>query len=265
MRFSITSFTPGQGQYMKVDVKAQSRSDLIGVVLDSALAVNARLLQQQSQQSAQPAFQMIGRGGAARGRKTFNRGISDLALFEGDTSLFLAAAEFIGFGRLDIAGDDGHWFSDGNITAKGREAIGFLEENGLWFHLVSPSQNLFNEMLTLASKPFIVTGDYSITASMIDQINEKGVIVGITMDPSDVDKCVTDLEAMKVQLGDTDNLVLCATTDEGIDEAEAAIYRGLLEKGWEHSEIAGDRRAGGGIAGGNLRVFAGAAARMFMR
>ena len=41
-------------------------------------------------------------------------------------------------------------------------------------------------MLALSTKPFIVTGDYSVTASMVDQINEKGVILGVTMDPSDV-------------------------------------------------------------------------------
>ena len=64
--------------------------------------------------------------------------------------------------------------------------------------------------------------------------------------------------------GDTDNLVLCATTQEGLEEAESAIYMGLLERGWEHLEIAGDRRAGGGIAGGNLRVFSAGGARMGM-
>jgi len=262
MQLNISSFSPGQGAYEKVQIDARNMDDLVRVVMDSALAVNTRL----QQQPAQPMVQVRGRGGApARGSKTFNRGISQLALFEGDTSLLLAAAEFIGFGRLDIEGDDGHWFSGGHITAMGGEAIKVLEENNIWVHLTSPSESLLNEMLALSSNPFIVTGDYSVTASMVDQINEKGVIVGITMNPSDVNACITDLESMKLQLGDTDNLVLSVTTDEGMDEAKAALYMGLIDKGWEHLDIAGDRRAGGGIAGGNLRVFSGAGARLFMR
>lgn len=265
MQFNISSFNPGQGTYVKVEIDAQNRNDLISVVMDSALAVNARL-QQQRQQPAQQMFQMRGRGGtSARGKKTFNRGISDLTVFEGDTSLLLAAAEFIGFGRLDIEGDDGTWFSGGRITRSGREAITFMEENNIWIHLASPSQSLFSELLALSSRPFIVTGDYTVTASMVDQINEKGVIVGIAMDPSDVNACITDLENMKLQLGDTDNLVLCVTTNEGFDEARTALYMGLIENGWEHSDIAGQRRAGGGIAGGNLRVFSGSGAGGFMR
>ncbi len=265
MQFNISSFNPGQGSYVKVEIDAANRNDLVKVVMDSALAVNSRL-QQQRQQPAQLMVQMRGRGGSsARGKKTFNRGISDLTVFEGDTSLLLAAAEFIGFGRLDVEGDDGIWFSGGRITRSGRDAITFMEENNIWVHLASPSQSLFSEMLALASKPFIVTGDYSVTASMVDQINEKGVIVGIAMDPSDVNTCITDLENMKLQLGDTDNLVLCVTTDVGMDEARAALYMGLLEKGWEHTDIAGARRAGGGIAGGNLRVFSGSGAGGFMR
>ena len=147
----------------------------------------------------------------------------------------------------------------------GGEAIQHLEENDIRVHKVRPSESLLNEMLALSSKPFIVTGDYSVTASMVDQINEKGVIVGITMNPSDVNACIADLESMKLKLGDTDNLVLSVTTDEGMDEAKTALYMGLIDKGWEHLDIAGSRRAGGGIAGGNLRVFSGAGARMFMR
>ncbi len=263
LQLNINSFNPGQGSYSWVQLDARTRNGLVEVVMDSALAVNTRL-REQAQQPAQAQPQMRMRpGAAARGNKTFNRGISQLALFEGDTSLLLAAAEFIGFGRLDIEGDDGHWIAGGHITATGGEAIKVLEENDIWIHLASPSESLLNEMLELSSKPFIVTGDYSVTASMVDQINEKGVIVGITMDPSNVDECISDLEGMKLQLGDTDNLVLSVTTNEGMDEAKTALYMGLIEMGWDHLEIAGERRAGGGIAGGNLNVFSGASAGMF--
>jgi hypothetical protein len=265
MQLSINSFNPGQGDYIEVQLDARNRNDLVGVVMDSALAVNARLKEQPAQ-PAQAMAMMRFRGAApSSGKKTFNRGISDLALFGGDTSLLLAAAEFIGFGRLDIEGDDGHWFAGGQLTEVGRKAVKVLEENDVWVHLASPSEALLSEMLAASSKPFIVTGDYSITASMAGQINEKGVILGITMDPSDVNATILDLEGMKLRLGDTDNLVLCVTAEEGLDEAKAALYMGLREKGWEHVDIAGDRRAGGGIAGGNLRVFSGAMGGMFRR
>ncbi|MFC1574774.1 M20/M25/M40 family metallo-hydrolase, partial [Gemmatimonadota bacterium] len=260
-QFSLSSFNPGQGNYEKVQIDARNRAELVQVVMDSALAVNNRL-----RQPAQAAAQAGGRGGAAtRGNKTFNRGIGDLAVFEGDANLLLSAAEFIGFGRLDIEGDDGSWFSGGHITRAGREAVGILEENNIWIHLASPSESLFNEMLALSSKPFIVTGEYTISASMVDAINEKGVILGITMDPSDVNGAITNLEGMKLRLGDTDNLVLSVTTEEGMDEAERALYMGLIERGWEHLEIVGDRRAGGGVAGASLRVFSTSGAGMPMR
>ncbi|MFC1662376.1 M28 family peptidase, partial [Gemmatimonadota bacterium] len=264
MQFNVTSFNPGQGAYEKVRVDAQTTADLIGVVLDSALAVNTRLKEQPPEPTDLMA--MLRRRGPAPGgeKRSFNRGVDALALFDGDTSLLLAAAEFIGFGRLDVDRDDGHWFSDGGITEKGREAIKVLEENDIWIHLVSPSQSLFEALLAVSSKPFIVTGDYLLTSSMAPQINERGVILGIEMNPSDVAATISELEDMKVRLGDTDNLVLSVTTEEGLEEAKKALYLGLIDRGWEHLEIAGDRRAGGGIAGGNLRVFSGAQGQMFM-
>jgi len=259
---SINSFNPGQGSYEKVRIDARNKDDLTALVMDSALAVNTRL----RQPPAQPMPQMRGRSGAtAQGKKTFNRGTSDLALFEGDASLLLAAAEFIGFGRLDIEGDDGNWFNGGQITAAGREAIPQLETNGVWIHLASPSESLLSEMLALASKPFIVTGDYTVTPTMVDQINQKGVIVAVTMDPSDGATTISDLEGLKLLLGDTDNLALSVTSEDGMDEAKTALYMGLIERGWEHLDIAGDRRAGGGITGGNLRVFSGAVGGMMRR
>jgi hypothetical protein len=262
LQLSINSFNPGQGAYEEVRIDARNRADLVKVVLDSALAVNGRM-----QQPTQAVAQGGGRGGgaAASRKKTFNRGISDLAVFEGDTSLLLAAAELIGFGRLDIEGDDGLWFSGGHITAQGGAAIKLLEENNIWVHLASPSQSLLTEMLALSSLPFIVTGEYSVTAPMVDQINAKGVVLGITMDPSDVNACISDVEAMKLLLGDTDNLVLSVTTDQGMAEAKTALYMGLIERGWAPADIAGDRRAGGGITGANLQVFSGAGAAARMR
>jgi hypothetical protein len=254
---NINSFSPGQGDYETVQIPARNKHDLLMVLLDSAQAVIARQGAGEGPQVDPQLMAMLRARGISlpSAKKTFSRGISDLAPFEGDVSLLLKAAEFIGFGRLDIGGDDGHWFQGGQVTPAGRRAIGVLEENDVWIHLDSPSEGLLNGMLAAASKPFIVSGDYSITSSMASQINSKGAVLAVTMDPSDVETCISDLEGLKLQLGDTDNLVLNVTTEEGMDEAKSALYMGLLDAGWEHLEIAGDRRAGGGITGSNLRVF----------
>jgi hypothetical protein len=264
MQFNITSFNPGQGDYVQVDLGARNRNDLVRIVLDSARAETSRLREAPTQPTPQMARARMAGGPGSAAKKSFNRGTSDLALFGGDLSLLLAASEFVGFGRVDLEGDDGHWVVGGSLSADGRAAVSFLEENDIWIHLASPSETLLQDLLSTSSKPFIVTGDYALAPAMVDQINEKGVILGIEIDPADPGRAVSDIEGMKVLLGDTDNLVLCATTQEGLEEAESAIYMGLLERGWEHLEIAGDRRAGGGIAGGNLRVFSAAGARMGM-
>jgi hypothetical protein len=262
MQFNIASFNPGHGDYPQVDLGARTKHNLVQTVLDSAMAETRRLREAQGQpRQMAPARMAGGWGGTAK--KSFNRGIDNLETFGGDTSLILAASEFIGFGRIDIEEDDGHWVVGGSLSADGRAAIPILEQNNIWIHLVSPSETLFWDMLMASTKPFIVTGDYSLTPPLVEQINERGVILGIEIDPGDVTKAVSDIEGMKVRLGDTDNLVLCATTLDGLDEAQKALYLGLREQGWAHEEIAGDRRAGGGIGGGNLRVFAGANARMY--
>jgi hypothetical protein len=264
MQFSVRSFNPGEGDYERVEIGARDKDDLLQVVLDSARAMNTRLQEQVSQApQAVPAQRMRG-AASGGGKKSFNRGISNLAVFEGDLPLLLAAAEFIGFGRLDVEGDDGHWFSGGRLTPAGREAVAVLEENQIWLHLASPSQDLLEEVLSVSSKPFIVTGDYTVAPAMVDRINEKGVVLGVTMDPTDVEECISDLEGLKLQLGDTGNLVLSVLPAEDMDEAETALYLGLLEKGWDQVEIVGDRRAGGGVAGSNLNVFSGAGGRMFI-
>ena len=100
---------------------------------------------------------------------------------------------------------------------------------------------------------------------MVDHVNQKGVIMAVTMDLSDVATTISDLEGLKLQLGDTDNLALSVTSETGMGEAKKALYMGPIEVGWEHLDIAGGRRAGGGIAGGNLGVFSGAMAEMMRR
>lgn len=263
----ITSFNPGAegSAYRYVEVNARNKDDLIKVVLDSALAIATRPTEQTSSAAAMQAMMRAGVTPPARSRKSFNRGLRDLQVFQGDSALLVTSAEILGFGRVDVESDDGTWFRGGRLTGSGRQVLKVMEENNITIHLVSPSESLINDMLSAATKPFLITGNYTVNAAMADAINEKNILLGVTMNPADVKTCISDLEKMKALLGDTNNLFLCVTTNEGMDEAQKALYMGLREKGWTHLDIAGDRREGGGITGGNLSSLTRGAMRFARR
>ena len=117
---------------------------------------------------------------------------------------------------------------------------------------VSPSEELLTGFLYAAGKPFLVTGEYELTDSLADRVVQREVLLGVDFDPQDVEGCIARLEQAKERVGRRDLLVLHLTSVEGLDEAKKKLYLGLLEKGWAHKEIAGSRRGGGGILGGNL-------------
>jgi hypothetical protein len=262
----LSTFNPEvpQSTYRYHEASFRDRAGLVKVTLDSALAIATR----PAQTTAAPqmaAFAARGGGGQARSRKSVNRGIRDLRPFEGDADLLVASAELLGFGRVDVKGEDGVWFAGGRLTARGREALKAMEAANIVLHLDSPAAGLLRDVVGAAAKPFIVTGTYTVEPDLVGAINQKGVLLGVKFDPKDVAACVRDLGALKTRLGDADNLVLCATTSDGLQEAGSALYLQLIKAGWTHEEIAGSgggRGAqAGGIAGGNLGRL-GAVARM---
>ena len=195
-------------------------------------------------------------------RKTLEAGISDLKIFDGDVELLIAASDALGFGRVDIKGSDGEWIVKDRLTENGRYALGMMEENRIVVNLVSPPPQLLRDVLASASQPFIVTGFYLLDPQTYEQINKKNVILGVKFDTSDVEGCIERLEKVKKALGDTDNLVLFATSTRDMDEAKKDLYTNLMKNGWKTEEVgsAGARRglgrstSGTGIAGGNLSV-----------
>jgi hypothetical protein len=259
MRMSLDAFAPQleDNAYSYVEIGAADRDALVEVLLDSAVAIAQQPTTQPAGQQA-AAMRQIGRGGggASRGR-TLYRGVNDLSTFEGDVDLLVAAAQLIGFGRVDIADDDGYWVVDDGLTVAGRRALAIMEQENIVVHLADPSQALMREMLSAATRPFVVTGDYSIGAEMVEAVNEKGILVGITFNPADVRGCISEILATRALLGDTDNIFLTLTTDEGLEEAQKALYMGLIAEGWTNTEIVGDRREGGGVTGANLRRLSG--------
>ncbi|UCF17703.1 MAG: M20/M25/M40 family metallo-hydrolase, partial [Phycisphaerales bacterium] len=153
-------------------------------------------------------------------RKTLDRGINDLRVFAGDAKLLVAASEALGFGRIDIHGNDGAWIDKGRLTRQGRYDFGLLDEERITVNLISPSLPLLRAMLIRATRPFIVTGYYRLNKRLCELIDEKKVLLGVKFNPRDVDGCVKRLEEAKGALGDSDNLVLYITSTEGLDEAK---------------------------------------------
>jgi hypothetical protein len=194
--------------------------------------------------------------------KTLEVGIGDLKLIDGDVELLIAASDALGFGRVDFKGSDSQWISKGQLTENGRYALGMMEEHRIAINLVSPSPQLLRDVLSAATRPFIVTGFYLLDPQTYEQINKKKVILGVKFDPEDVNGCVERLEKAKAALGDTDNLVLCVSSTEGLDQAKQDLYMALMKKGWKAEEVgsAGGRfrrgrgMFGKGITGGNLNV-----------
>jgi hypothetical protein len=193
-------------------------------------------------------------------RKTLETGINDLRIFQGDVELLTAASDALGFGRVDIKGSDGVWIVEGRLTRKGRYALRVMEENNIVVNLVSPYRRLLRAVLATATRPFVVTGHFTLNPNICDQINKKKVLLGVKFDPDDVEGCVERLVKAKAALGDSDNLVLFVSSTEGLEEAKKALYISLSKKGWQADEIGGvgSRRRGRGrspgIAGGNLSV-----------
>ena len=182
-------------------------------------------------------------------RQSINRGIKGLEIFNYGTELFIDVAKALGIGRLDILGGE-----VGEMTDDDREYLKKLETNGIVIHLINPTEQTIADMLSAASKPFIISGNYTVTEEMFDLINSKKVLLGINLDPANIEDCLNRLENARECLGDADNLVLSPLIAEDLDQAKVDIYLGLLKKGWEADEI-GSRNSG--IFGGNLSILSG--------
>jgi len=127
-----------------------------------------------------------------------------------------------------------------------------LEENSVIVRLVSPDVALLDDVLSSASKAFIVTGEYETPEKMVDRLNNRGVRFGVNCSPKNVDGFIAKLEQVKSELRERKNLFLFLTATEGLDEARRPLYLGLIDKGWTHNEINGNREHRGLVGGGNL-------------
>ncbi len=268
VRMNIANFNPGleDSIWEVVTMEEDGKAALHDRILSEALEM---IREDASRQRASrrsrfgPAPEAGEPRGPSRPARSATRGLADLRAFAGDVDLLGLASEFYGFGRVDIRGDDGVWIAEGRLTDPGRAALRKMEEIGLVVHLQSPGEGLVDDFLSAAGKPFLITGDLVLDDSRAERIAAKEVLLGIDLDPGDVDGFIARLERAKELLGTRSPLVIHLTSTEGLDSAKVPLYLGLIEKGWAHKEICGSQRGEGGITGGNLQVIGAAPPRRY--
>jgi hypothetical protein len=250
MRMQISNFNPDlpNSLWTGVDIKRQSQEALKDEIYDAA-----RSMLKGSPPSGDAGRAPQAASQSPRPRKSLARGSADLAWIGADTRLLELAVDFFALGRADLKGNDGVWIAKGRLTDQGREALRVLEENDVVVRLISPGEELIGDMLSAASKPFVITGEYDITDAMVDRLNARGVLLGIDFDPEKVEDFIARVEKAKNQLGERRNLFAYLTATRGLEEAKRPLYLALVDRGWIHNEICGGReRVPGGLMGGGV-------------
>jgi hypothetical protein len=168
----------------------------------------------------------------------------------------------LGFGRVDVAANDGAWFNfNSGVSAQGREAIKAMEANSITVNLINPSSKLLSDVLDATARPFLVTvtGSSPIDQALISRMNQKNTLLLFECDPADVQGCTSKLQNYKKQFGDSDNLVVSMKSGANQEDGKKSLYLALIKSGWTKDEVyavfgasAGGGGGRGGGAGGNL-------------
>ncbi len=243
-------------------IKASNSGELINLATD-----RARQLLQAQQQTPAPGARGGGGGGRGGGGARYTTGVRDAGVFDGSIPLLTHAAAVLGFGRIDVIGNDGAWFNfNSGVSDRGREALKAMETGNMTVNLVNPSAKLLGDVLDATSRPFLVTatGTTPIDPALAKRMNQKNTVLLFECDPADAQGCVAKLQNYKKLFGDTDNLVVSmkAATPAAVDQAKQTLYLALVKTGWTKDEIYaafGASSGGGGrggAGGGNLSKLA---------
>jgi len=248
MRMEISNLNPDlpNSTWTYVDIKEKTKEALHDQLYDRA----RELFRGTSPADAGGPARAAGQG--PRAQKSLTRGLANFQAIGEDVRLLELAVDFYGIGRVDIKGDDGVWVVNGRLTDVGREALKSLEANDVVVRLVSPGEKLIDDMLSAASRPLVITGDYQITYALAERLNAGGVHLGIDLDPEKVGDFITRVEKATNLLGERRNLFAFLTAAKGLEEAKQPLYLGLIDRGWTHNEICGGREHRGLLGGGNL-------------
>jgi hypothetical protein len=244
----------GGGATRWTALAAPSQADLLALVNERVAALKTPAAQQAGGFPARA-------GGGAPGGPSVTVGVRGAGVFGGSLEFLLASSAVLDFGRLDVASDDGVWFSNG-VTPKGRAAIKAIQAANIALNLVNPSATLLREVLAAADKPVIVSGVTSVEPALAAVMNAKNALLVVEIDLADTSAAIAKIEAAKNAFGDADNIQVSAkpaeapsaTREESArldlqqSEAKKRLYVGLLEAGWSKDAVTA-------ITGGNLARF----------
>jgi hypothetical protein len=200
-------------------------------------AVNKKIKELKNPSTDQQSSQMRMFRRFARPGANMNKGIKGGESVGFDIAFLAVAKNALDFGRVDVKGDDGVWFSNG-MTEKGKAALTTMEDNGITLCLINPTDATFSAVLAASEKPFVVCGKAGFTPEQVTQINEKKVLIGVDYDPAKNNKeYLKKLEDFKVKIGDADNLRLNLLSKENLAKSKKDLYMKLIDKGWTKDEI----------------------------
>jgi hypothetical protein len=171
-------------------------------------------------------------------RKDLTQGIRS-AVFAGDAKLLELSANSVGFGRVEFSGDDGSWVVNGRLTDAGKSAIKTMEASTVVVHLVNPADDLLNDFLNAAEKPFVVSGTYNLSDSAKTLAVSKKVVLSVDFDPADVEGSIQKADQAKKLVGAATNLVAFVKSTDKINDLDfkRSFYFGLVKKGWKVEDI----------------------------
>jgi hypothetical protein len=236
LRMRIRNFNPGLSDSLWTRVHLE---------VDSSQALRDKV-HNQSRQLAR------GVSAAKPPKRALSRGLEGMQLIGDDMRLLELVIDFYGIGRVDFEKDDGAWTAEGRLTDTGREGLKALESNGVMVRLVSPSEDLIEDLLSAATKPFVITGDYQVTYALAERLSRAGVQLGVDLDPTNIDDFLSRVEHLKGQVGERKNLFVYLTATEGLEASRRPFYLGLVDRGWGHNEICGGKEHGGLVGGASL-------------
>jgi hypothetical protein len=249
LRMRIANLNPElkESAWTVVDLKADSGDALYQQIYDSL-----RTMIKKSPSSDSEASRTGSQSAGRPPSKSITRGLANVEIIGTDTRLLDLVIDVHGIGRVDLKADHPLWVEKGQLTEDGETMLGALEERGVVLRLLSPGQQLMKDVLYAASKPFVITGEYEIPEELIDRLTSRGVLYGVDFDPREVTGFITRVEQLKSRLGDRKNLFAYLTGLEGLDDAKTPLYLGLVDRGWAHREIVGEREHRGLVGGASL-------------
>ena len=248
LRMRVANYNPKLegSSWTQVDLKADTNEKLQQAIYDFVReTVQRRAASNASSENTASEDELPA-------RKSMGRGLASLAPIGTDERLLDLVIDFYGVGRVDVATDDALWFKDQQLTDEGKQLVTLLEKRQVLIHLVSPAPEVLKAIGAVASKPFVVSGQYELTDEVLDGLKRLGCPLGVTLDPSNPGQFLDRVEHLKSQLGERQLLFAMLQDAKDLEKVKQDLYIGLLDRGWAHNEIVGGRQHRGLMGGATI-------------